>query len=72
MAIDMLIKEAEGLTDTDMEKVCEYIHFLKYRVKMQGTGNPSQGKKRTAGGLEGPLVMSDDFDEPLDCFEEYM
>ena len=29
-------------------------------------------KRRTAGGLQGSLIISDDFDEPLDCFKEYM
>ncbi len=29
-------------------------------------------KRRTAGGLKGPLIITDDFDEPLDCFKEYM
>jgi len=28
--------------------------------------------KRRAGGLEGEFYMAPDFDEPLECFKEYM
>ena len=55
MAIDMLIKEAEGLTDTDMEKVCEYIHFLKYRVQMGRIEGNKPVKKEQLEGLKALL-----------------
>ncbi len=29
-------------------------------------------KKRQVGSLAGQIVLADDFDEPLECFKEYM
>ena len=33
MAIETLVKEADGLTDNELEKVCEYIRFIKYQLR---------------------------------------
>ena len=33
---------------------------------------PPLTKGRKLGGMEGKIWMSDDFNEPLECFEEYM
>ena len=71
MAIDLLNKEAEGLSEEQMSKVVEYIKFLKYTLK-QEKSDSQDGEKRSPGGLTGKFYMSEDFDETPDCFKEYM
>lgn len=71
MAIDTLTKEAEGLSEEELQKVIEYIQFLKY--KMKSSERSSVGTKtikRTPGGLTGTFVMAEDFDVTLEYVEE--
>lgn len=69
MAVDVLISEAQGLPEDSIQKVVEYIHFLKYELNNSVT----KTKKRTLGRLEGKMTfMADDFDATPDCFKEYM
>ena len=51
-------------------EVCDYLDALHKRIT---TSQPSEIKKhRTPGIMKGHFYMSDDFDEPLDDFKEYM
>ena len=73
MAIDILTKEAEGLPEEGLQKVIEYIQFLKYKMKLiDNSSATTKTIKRTPGGLTGTFVMADDFDETPECFKEYM
>lgn len=71
MAVDVLVNEVRDLPEDSIQKVIEYIHFLKYELNHQDTN--SKQKRRTLGRLEGKMLfMADDFDETPDCFKEYM
>ena len=72
MAIDMLIQEAKGMTD---EKIMEVVRFVRFLKNENYSEDHSENRKyRTAGELKniGKMTITDDFDEPLDDFKEYM
>jgi hypothetical protein len=48
-------------------EVADFIAFLKNKMK-----NSPTIKEREFGFAKGKIEMSDDFDEPLDEFKEYM
>ena len=71
MAVDVLINEVQGLSEDTIQKVVEYVHFLKYELNSHASVNNT--KKRTLGRLEGKMIyMADDFDETPECFKEYL
>ena len=72
MAIEMLAKEAEGLSEEGLKEVMEFIQYLKYKMNISYNNTKSDGIIRKPGGLEGPLIMADDFDDTPDCFKEYL
>ncbi len=77
MAHELLEKELEDLPATSIADVIEYVQFLKYKLsEKKDADNAFVGKRkhseRKIGILQGKFVMSDDFDETPDCFEEYM
>jgi hypothetical protein len=49
------------------KEVEDFVQFLKYKYD-----NKPQPKQRVFGSAKGFFKMSDDFDEPLDDFNEYM
>ena len=52
----------------DLKKeVSDFVEFLKQKAKSK-----TQLKKRQLGTAKGLIVMSPDFDEPLEDFKEYM
>ena len=52
----------------DLKKeVSDFVEFLKQKAKPK-----SRLKKRQLGAAKGLIVMSPDFDAPLDDFKEYM
>jgi hypothetical protein len=49
------------------------LEFAEYLVRKYGKPNPETKKVRKAGTLKGVLVyMADDFNAPLEDFQEYM
>ncbi len=70
MSVDILIQEANGLSEDKIEEVVSFIQFLKTKdiSKRDNATKPY----RTPGGLKGNCVMADDFDETPDCFKEYV
>jgi len=61
------------------EELLAFLDFLIFRQKQETisegavsshvtTGAP----RRHAGGITGEFYMAPDFDEPLECFKEYM
>ncbi len=48
-----------------LEEVNNFVDFLLQKTK-------AQKKKPQFGALKGMIVMSPDFDEPLEDFKEYM
>jgi hypothetical protein len=52
------------------QEVLDFIDFLLEKQKKQA--NPPQKRPSNFGSAKGEVVMSDDFNEPLDEFKEYM
>jgi hypothetical protein len=55
----------------------EVLHYAKYLIETYSRGNAEEKtlqKKRRSGILQGTFVLplTDDFDEPLEDFKEYM
>ena len=52
----------------DLKKeVSDFVEFLKQKAKPK-----TRLKKRQLGAAKGLIVMSPDFDDPLEDFKEYM
>ena len=61
------------------EELLAFLDFLIFRQKqatVSGDTVPSHvttdAPRRHAGGITGEFYMAPDFDEPLECFKEYM
>lgn len=65
-----LYKEIESLPEDLKQQALDFIAFLKQKVK--SSSEKSKPKERKAGSLKGKIKMSDDFDEPLEGFKDYM
>lgn len=65
-----LYKEIESLPDDLKKQALDFVTFLKQKAK--SSSNKKQPKERKAGSLKGKIMMSDDFDEPLEDFKDYM
>lgn len=61
-----IYKEILTLPDDLKKEVSDFVAFLKFKNKAKPK------KQRKAGLAKGLINMSDDFDEPLDDFKEYM
>ncbi len=57
------------LPQKSKEEVKEFISFLKMKSKDEGQFKQNQ---RKFGAAKGFFEMSDDFDEPLEDFQDYM
>lgn len=44
----------------------------QYILTLVENGKSTPKKSRKAGSAKGQIWMADDFDEPLECFKEYM
>lgn len=72
------LEKLEALPDSLQTEVMHYIEFLfeKY-VKNSPPSQPEAVEELTEkrhgyGSMAGQIIMSDDFDEPLEELEEYM
>ena len=77
MAYEMLMQEAQGMSEAALMEVVRFMRFIKGEHRAESEQNAAQGKDngkwfRKPGGLSGKIVMSDDFDAPLEDFKEYM
>lgn len=70
MQYAVLEKEIETLPSAAVDEVVDFIRFIKLRFPEKEKILP---KKSMYGVWKNdPFYMSDDFDEPLDDFAEYM
>ena len=78
MPLDLVIREAKGMSDEALMEVVNFMRFLKlesFRGMHPETGQDSDSirrNRRTPGLRHGQIMISDDFDAPLDDFREYM
>jgi hypothetical protein len=76
MALEMLIQEAQGMSEEALMEVVHFMQFLKITtVKSSSPEKLSdhvRKVKRSAGMYRDKGWMADDFDAPLDDFKEYM
>ena len=61
------------------EELLAFLDFLIFRQKQTTISGVSvsshvttDAPRRHAGGITGEFYMAPDFDEPLECFKEYM
>jgi len=56
-----------ALPENLKEEVSDFVEFLKQKAEKN-----APKKERVYGYAKGAFILSDDFDEPLDEFKEYM
>ncbi|MBU3663924.1 MAG: DUF2281 domain-containing protein [Bacteroidetes bacterium] len=47
-------------------------HLMEKSVENKNNDQNQRVEKRSFGSLKGKIILSDDFDEPLEDFKEYM
>ncbi len=69
MSAQQLYAQILSLPKEMQKEVALFVAFLKEKTRKDNMQKPL---KRKAGLAKGLIKMSDDFDEPLDDFKEYM
>lgn len=64
----IILMQIQQLPEQFKQEVLHYIEFLKQRYAEENRKN----QDRKAGSHEGKYTLADDFDAPLEDFEEYM
>lgn len=78
MALDVLIQEAQGLTEESLMEVVRFMRFIKSEHNLhiipseKAVSTEDKTRIRQAGKYRGQFHISPDFDEPLEEFREYM
>ncbi len=65
-----LIQQISSLPKDLQKQVADFVEFLK--TKSEAESESKEKKNRQFGKFKGLISMSDDFDEPLEDFKEYM
>ena len=78
MAYEQLMQEAQGMSEASLMEVVRFMRFIKSEGRTESAQRSTEQEKggsmwiRKPGGLSGKVLMSKDFDAPLDEFREYM
>lgn len=73
MAIDLLLQEAQGLSEESLMEVVRFMQFIKAERKNNASfAAQAEQSRRQAGLYQGMIRMTEDFDAPLPEFKEYM
>jgi hypothetical protein len=72
MSAAMLEKKLSQLPIEKQKEVDDFIDRLLTQLDVKKAEEKNEVKKPAFGALKGMFVMSDDFDEPLDDFKDYM
>ena len=74
MALELLVAEARDLSEDSIMEVVRIIRDIKSKSQRSTSAALSAEHPaiREPGKYRGQIVMSDDFDEPLEDFKEYM
>ncbi|XGV96180.1 MAG: DUF2281 domain-containing protein [Leptolyngbya sp. BL-A-14] len=67
-----LLEALHKLPESLQQEVLHYAEFLAQKYPQAAIESEPSKKKRQAGALKGKIWMSDDFDEPLEDFKDYM
>jgi hypothetical protein len=74
MSTQELIDKINKLPPAKKQEVEDFIDFVAAKAENKKEREPSkkEGRGSVAGTLKGKVWMSDDFDEPLEDFKDYM
>ena len=78
MPLDLVIREAKGMSDEALMEVVNFMRFLKLESfkgidsELGQEDASTRRNRRTPGLRRGQIMISDDFDAPLEDFREYM
>lgn len=77
MALDLLLQEASGLSEAELNQVIRFVRFIKIESANKESSDNENGNThgrviRKCGIYREKGWTSDDFNEPLDDFKEYM
>ncbi len=69
MALDLIVQEAEGMSDEALMKVLRYMQLIKIEsIRNAAEAEQGKKKKRTGGIYHGQIHIADDFDATLSDF----
>lgn len=71
MNLSTLSKKIDRLPPDKQQQVEDFVNFLNSQYASEEKGLASR-RKANRGMAKGMLTISDDFDEPLEDFEDYM
>jgi hypothetical protein len=60
----MVLEKLRSLPLEKQQEVLDFVEFLEQKIKGK--------RRRQAGTAKGLVTISDDFDEPLEDFKDYM
>jgi len=74
MQVSYIFQKYQLLPNVVQQQVADYIEFLaiKYQKKQKQKKNEPKEKKSNFGSARGLIIMSEDFDDPIDEFKPYM
>lgn len=75
MAIDLLLEEAQGMSEASLMEVVRFMRFVKQeneKSRMASSVQSGNPVIRKPGLYKDMIFMADDFDDPIDDFKEYM
>jgi hypothetical protein len=67
---ELIAQKVSSLPDEKQAEVLDFVEFLQQ--KEQSTSYVKPKRPRQFGSAKGMIHMAEDFDEPLEDFEEYM
>lgn len=68
-----LYTKIETLPPALKEEAKDFIEYLLEKTKKKNKNSENQNQsKKTFGSLKGKISLSEDFDEPLEDFKDYM
>jgi hypothetical protein len=70
MKEDIILKQYEMLPDSLKKEVLDFIGFLLFKYQQKPTFKNK--KKPVFGSLKGKIILSKDFDEPLEDLKDFM
>ncbi len=75
MTEELILSHLQQLPEALKQEVLHYVEFLRTKLGDQPATvapPPFVSRKTMFGSAAGKYIMSDDFNEPLDDFKEYM